>query len=113
MDIVLNLDDFISDVDELTHEIMSIEELKLSECIEKRVGLYHFNNFVDFLFKQDSFYDCGIVGLTKGKPETAERDEVLTSIWLDGRFCSYSHSESGLFYFHVGFGLYIQCGYSA
>lgn len=113
MMVLIDIDTFIDDSDEITYEIMAVAELKVREAIEKRVGLYHFNKLLDFINKQDALYNIGILGLTKGKPESGEREEDLKQIWIDGNYYSYSCSETGLFYFHAGFGNYIQCYYSA
>jgi hypothetical protein len=113
MKVLIDIDTFIGDSDEVTYDTMAIAELKVREAIEKRAGLYHFNKLLDFINKQDALYNVGILGLTKGKPDSAVREEELTQIWIDGNYCSYSCSETGLFYFHAGFGNYIQCYYSA
>ena len=113
MEVLIDIDTFIDDSDEVTCEVMAIAELKVRLAIEKRAGLYHFNKLLDFINKQDELYNIGVVGLTKGKPESAFKEEELKQIWIDGRYCSYSCSETGLFYFHAGFGNYIQCDYSA
>ena len=113
MRVLIDIDTFIGDWDEITNDTMAIAGLKVREAIEKSVGLYHLNKLLDFIEKQDALYGIEILGLTKGKPESAEKDEELSQIWIDGNYCSYSCSESGLFYFHAGFGNYIRCCYSA
>jgi hypothetical protein len=113
MEVIIDIDTFIDDWDEVTCEIMAIAELELRLAIQKRAGLYHFNRLLDFINTQDALDNIGVIGLTKGKPESAEREEDLRQIWIDGNYCSYRCSETGLFYFHAGFGNYIQCYYSA
>ena len=104
MRVILNLDDFIGDVDELTHESFNAADKKLREAIKKKIGPCRWNGFLKFFDTIEVLHSVCVTGLTKGRPKSAVKGEdELTRIWLDGSFCSYSDSESGLFYFHVGF----------